>query len=117
VTTAAGEAGIQLVGNIDNTHTADFYAPIVLKIPARTLSDNDAYEYLQAMSSYSPSCSPGEICGLPGQRLHEDVLNSNLTTPGSSSATCKAGDIWADASYIYVCTADNTIKRAPLISF
>jgi len=39
------------------------------------------------------------------------------TTPGSSSATCTAGQIWADASYIYACTATNTIKRAALSSF
>jgi len=47
------------------------------------------------------------------------AANINLTqnTPASSSATCATGQIWADASYIYVCAATNTIKRAALTSF
>jgi hypothetical protein len=40
-----------------------------------------------------------------------------LSTPGSSSSTCTAGQIWADASYVYVCTATNTIERAALSTF
>lgn len=39
------------------------------------------------------------------------------TTPASSSATCTAGQLWADANYVYACTATNTIKRAALASF
>jgi len=39
------------------------------------------------------------------------------STPASSSAACTAGQMWTDASYIYVCTATNTIKRAALSSF
>ncbi|HEY0306842.1 MAG TPA: hypothetical protein VGB94_01655, partial [Acidobacteriaceae bacterium] len=38
-------------------------------------------------------------------------------TPGSSSDACNAGQMWSDGSYIYVCTAKNTIKRAALSSF
>jgi len=44
-------------------------------------------------------------------------INIPLSTPASSSATCVAGDITADASYIYFCTATNTWKRATLGSF
>lgn len=29
-----------------------------------------------------------------------------LSTPASSSATCTMGQIWADSSYVYVCTAE-----------
>ena len=36
------------------------------------------------------------------------------TTPASSSAACTAGQINVDASYLYVCTATNTWKRAAL---
>ena len=39
------------------------------------------------------------------------------TTPANSSATCTAGAIYADASYLYACTATNTWKRAALSSF
>lgn len=44
-------------------------------------------------------------------------IQPQQSTPGSSSATCTAGQIWTDASYIYVCTATNTIKRAAISSF
>ena len=37
-----------------------------------------------------------------------------LTTPASSSAACTAGQVAVDANYIYVCTATNTWKRAPV---
>ncbi|HXB61496.1 MAG TPA: hypothetical protein VNU94_01430 [Acidobacteriaceae bacterium] len=38
-------------------------------------------------------------------------------TPANSSATCTTGQFWTDTSYLYVCTATNTIKRAALSSF
>ena len=41
----------------------------------------------------------------------------NLATPSSSSAPCTAGQIGADAKYIYVCVAANTWKRTALSSF
>jgi hypothetical protein len=40
-----------------------------------------------------------------------------LSSPASSSATCTAGQMWADATYFYVCTATSTIKRAALTTF
>jgi hypothetical protein len=44
-------------------------------------------------------------------------IAAQQATPGSSSAACSAGQMWTDTSYIYVCTAANTIKRAALSSF
>jgi hypothetical protein len=41
----------------------------------------------------------------------------NLATPSSSSAPCTAGQMGADAKYIYVCVAENTWKRSALSSF
>ena len=40
-----------------------------------------------------------------------------LSTPSSSSGSCIAGSMWADATYMYVCTASNTIKRVVLATF
>lgn len=45
------------------------------------------------------------------------LLQAPLSTPASSSATCAAGQMWADTGFVYVCTATNTIKRATLSSF
>jgi hypothetical protein len=42
------------------------------------------------------------------------TIITTLATPASSSAPCAAGQIGADASYVYVCTATNTWKRAPI---
>jgi hypothetical protein len=41
----------------------------------------------------------------------------NLATPSSSSAPCTAGQIGADAKYVYVCVATNKWKRSALSSF
>jgi hypothetical protein len=40
-----------------------------------------------------------------------------LLTPASSKAACKQGAIQWDASFIYVCTAANSWKRAALGMF
>ena len=39
------------------------------------------------------------------------------TAPASATATGTAGDIRYDADYIYICTATNTWKRAPLATW
>lgn len=39
------------------------------------------------------------------------------TTPATSAEACSAGTITVDANYIYVCTAENTWKRAQLTAF
>lgn len=44
------------------------------------------------------------------------VLRDN-STPANSTITVAQGKIWADASYIYVATANNTVKRVALSSF
>ena len=44
------------------------------------------------------------------------VLRDN-STPANSTITVGQGKIWADANYIYVATANNTVKRVALSSF
>ena len=48
---------------------------------------------------------------------YNTVVQLTLATPTTSGDTCTAGTFWADASYLYVCTATNTIKRAALSAF
>jgi len=45
------------------------------------------------------------------------TYQTRLATPASSQQTCAPGQMWADANYVYVCTAPNTIKRAALNTF
>ncbi len=55
--------------------------------------------------------------GNPGAVTFPSGIATPQATPTGSSAPCTAGQIWSDASYIYVCIAPNTIKRAALSSF
>jgi hypothetical protein len=44
-------------------------------------------------------------------------VDATQFTPPSSTAACDRGAIWSDATYIYVCVASGTIKRAALSTF
>ncbi len=44
-------------------------------------------------------------------------LNVLTGTPGSSSASCSAGDLRFDGNFVYACVAANTWKRAALTSW
>ena len=44
------------------------------------------------------------------------IIIEQSHTPADNAA-CTAGTIWWDASYIYVCTASGTVKRAALSAF
>lgn len=47
-----------------------------------------------------------------------NLVVSRFTTPATSSGTSDIkGSIWFDVNYIYVATANGTIKRAALSSF
>lgn len=47
----------------------------------------------------------------------QTVILRNNTTPANSGVTVAAGTIWADANFIYVAVANNTVKRVALSSF
>jgi len=55
--------------------------------------------------------------GYFGTSVVTPVVQLTLATPTTSGDTCVAGTFWADASFLYVCTATNTIKRAALSAF
>jgi hypothetical protein len=113
----SGSYDVNLAGTVDATHVAEFYGPVLLHIPAGTISDNEAWELATTLQSYSHDCAVGTICGMDGQILHEAAFNVKLGTPASSSDKCAAGTIWADSKFVYVCTATNTIKRSALSGF
>lgn len=49
--------------------------------------------------------------------IDDNHINLPLTTPASSSSSCTVGTMNWDASFIYVCTAANSWKRAALSTF
>jgi hypothetical protein len=65
---------VNFAGTVDATHTNQFYAPILIKVPAGTVSDNEAYEIATNLQSYGPGCPVGSMCGLPAQP--ETIQNS-----------------------------------------
>jgi hypothetical protein len=62
------------------------------------------------------SLAPEKTATFPGGVL-APTWQTNLHTPTNSSSSCSTGQVWADADYVYVCTAANKIKRAALASF
>ncbi len=44
-------------------------------------------------------------------------LNRKLSTPANSTITVTQGTWWFDADYLYVATANNTLKRVALAAF
>ena len=70
------------------------------------------------LNTHTPPFAQGTLSfskSVDGTNSIQPLLS--LQTPSSSSASCTAGQIWADANFVYVCTKSNTIKRAVLFSF
>lgn len=66
--------------------------------------------------------SVGATLGTTGARLYADsdtdvILNAARAVPTTATDACVKGAIRYDASYIYICTATNTWKRATLATW
>ena len=59
----------------------------------------------------------GVAVSVPGALAVGGSLQLAPATPASSSAACTTGQLAADTSYVYVCTATNSWKRAALSSW
>lgn len=75
----------------------------------------DSWQFQKSRGAYASVSSAG-VASFQGGVV-APTYQTTLTTPVSSHQTCTAGQMWADADYVYVCTAANTIKRAALSSF
>lgn len=53
----------------DGTHTAEYYAPLLLHIPSGSISDNEAAELALHMSTYPETASAADVAMLRGQRF------------------------------------------------
>jgi hypothetical protein len=99
--------------------------------PALTLPANICYHAKVSDAGNNQTIDLGITCTIAGSSFSFDTallggapstfpstaLQVAPSTPANSSAACTAGQIWVDATYVYVCTATNTIKRAALSSF
>jgi hypothetical protein len=69
VSNSAAPARVVFGAAFDGTRTIEAYAPILVHIPAGTLSDNEAYELAINLQSYPDTATPGEISTLRSQQL------------------------------------------------
>jgi hypothetical protein len=90
---------LYLLMQVDATHTADFYAPIVMQIPAGTISDNEALEYAINMASFSGTAAAGDISMLPTQRFRMSVPGSNFQYLWTGAPTADRTITLPDASF------------------
>jgi hypothetical protein len=45
------------------------YAPVLIHVPAGSISDNEVYELAFDLATYDSTCKVGSVCSLPGQVL------------------------------------------------
>jgi hypothetical protein len=68
----------------DSLHTIQAYAPVLIQVPAGSLSDNEASDLAMHLSSYPEAAAPGEVAMLQGQLLRPgSTVFANLGTPGN----------------------------------
>jgi len=70
-TSAGGNILLQFLGHSvpNSAGEIDFYGPVLFRIPAGVVSDNEAAEIALNLASYPNTASVGEVSGLPGQTL------------------------------------------------
>lgn len=74
--------GTTFNGIVDSTHAADFYAPVMMLLPAGTKSNNEAWEIANNLSSFSGNA--GEVAMLPSQLFRPGSTTfANLGTPAN----------------------------------
>lgn len=61
--------------------------------------------------------SSGQILGTDGAGNLSWVERASTSVPATATSTGRAGQVAYDASYIYICTATNTWRRALLSSW
>jgi hypothetical protein len=61
---------------VDSAHPLQAYSPIAIRIPAETISDNEAYNVAMNLRGYLNACSPGMVCDTIGQVPHVNVPQS-----------------------------------------
>jgi hypothetical protein len=80
---------------------------------ALTLAPGQNYEFLQLRFDGSNF----RVVSVTPQTLNTLGGLISTGTPSTSSTACNVGQFQADASYLYLCTAPNTWKRAALSTF
>ena len=105
-----------LKSNGPNTATLDYTnQPLIIGYGA----DQQRSFALQASGKMGLGTATPVVSGTGKLHNSGDTIRAidQLRTPASATESCNRGEITFDTSFIYVCVADNTWKKAPLSSF
>lgn len=96
---STGSNSYAFYGNIDATHPADFFAPVLNIIPAGSIVANELAYYTQYLQSYRPDSIPGQVSLLSGQQFKADTIQigggPTLTSgPGAPTVSAVNGSIY-----------------------
>lgn len=98
--------GLIVSEGLNATNTTQVYAPQLIRIPAGTVSDNEAYEIWNNLSSYSNTCPLGAMCGLPGKPV---VVSSYGTLSNCSSSASPAACGSAAAGSVVIASGSASV--------
>ncbi|MGO8791401.1 MAG: hypothetical protein ACLQVL_28985 [Terriglobia bacterium] len=95
VSSASAPTGEFVFSSNVGTNGTGIYAPVLIRIPSGTLSDNEAIEYAETLQAFRHDATPGQISLLPGEQLKADSIQvgdgpsitSGLGPPKGSAPT------------------------------
>lgn len=82
VTVAAGAPVVRA-----HTSVLDFYAPMLLNIPAGSISNDEVYELANNLVPYNSSCTVGTLCGITGSGGARRVCDIPVGNQSGSAIT------------------------------
>ena len=110
--------GDPINGSVDVGNTANSAASPYINLNGFGTSQNNVHMINDANGQLTINTVTGGNLQVNGTGVYTTgSFHVNLATPATSSAPCIAGQIGADANYVYVCVAENTWKRSALSSF
>jgi hypothetical protein len=109
-------------GTADGSHTSALHTTITgAATGKRFWVHYDSSVRTSNTGAASASFFPGDVAGTLQRGGVFDDLGGNLLgaggTPASAAAACDQGQITYDSSYLYLCVATNTWKRAALATW
>jgi len=83
--TSASSVVLNFTVSASSTHPTNVYAPVLISIPAGTLTDSEAAELIETLQSYRSDATAGQVSLLPGEQFKADSIqvgNGPIITSG-----------------------------------
>lgn len=109
--------------NSDATHTIQAYGPVLLYVPANTITLSETFALANSLKSYSHICPPGVQCGMDTQVFAPTLYGTATNcTSAASPAVCAASAagsvvVAAAATTVTVNTTAITANSQVLLTF